>query len=492
MPRGGYVPYVSTVDVVLKENVICVVSADTGDPGDILLATTNTVFRQSHMGSISLVVCYDEDETNVSTNFDCITCIIPYRDTILVVSGSVVFQIKNNKRLRFAGDENGDDGFMNGNTLACKFDEPHSILVDNANDVVYVSDTGNNCIRKIQIASDPKKSTVTTLCSIKHPKSMAWLSTEHTQFVVTGVNECIYKVRLEDTLAHVTTIEFLDAHNRAVGVPNSIAVDGNRTIVLCIDDTNFIVALNYVHNIRSYVVRYLAGDRRDQGSIDGLCSFARFTNPTFLSICARTGRVFVCEENRKYRIVECGLKPNWTPKPCEINSNRLSLLETGKFADVCIYITKDVIVRAHSQILYEIGGFFKSMLDFSKEKQEQTDGSFMYNISLIEFKICKNQLDLVLRFVYAATTPLHDLMLSETDSKPTPLDIYRVANMLCLTGLEREALLQFSMSITEFNYDQLSDDAHSLPTTMRAPRDAIFRFFQVNNTLCVGDKRNRN
>ena len=56
--------------------------------------------------------------------------------------------IRGGKVSHFAGNGDGVAGYVDGTALACRFDSPGGLCVDN-DGAVYVADTGNNCIRKI-------------------------------------------------------------------------------------------------------------------------------------------------------------------------------------------------------------------------------------------------------------------------------------------------------------------------------------------------------
>lgn len=499
MSRGVLVPHVSTVHVPFKENVVCVVSAGMvgNSPRDLLIASPTTVYKQDHIGSLSLMLLYDEDGFDRSNAMSDITCIAPYLDSIIVVASTdnVMWKLTpTNQRRVFAGDEDVE-GMRDGHPIHSQFNCPHSVLVDEPSNKVFVSDTGNNCIRCVYTDSDPKKSIVTTMCTIKKPKGMAWLTKHRNEFVVVSDDEYLYKVVLLSTGAPVVTMIFvLDDNGHPIGKPTSVAVDGDGSIVVVFENSHFVVAVKYNHGLRSYVVRELAGSRTEHGLTDGVCDNARFSTPSFLSVSAVDGSVFVCENEPKYRVVDCGLQANRSiihNHTAQVRvGNRLELFETGMFADVCICLGNGVVVRAHSAILYESGGFFKCVLAQQCEKHAQADGMLMYVISLQDYNVNERQLLLLLRWVYGRPSPVHDLLRCETAPDTTPLEMFRVANMMLLEGLEQECLLQFARSLNEFNIMQLSDAAHRMPSTVNAPRLEIFAFFQRNPTIqMTGVKR---
>lgn len=60
----------------------------------------------------------------------------------------------------FAGDSNGTSGYFNGNGLNVRFNYPNGLIIDSKNNI-FISDTGNNVIRKITQNGD-----TTTFCGI--------------------------------------------------------------------------------------------------------------------------------------------------------------------------------------------------------------------------------------------------------------------------------------------------------------------------------------
>lgn len=234
----------------------------------------------------------------------------------------------------------------------------------------------------------------------------------------------------------------------------------------------------------------VAGHGTDSGNQDGLCKLARFHDPYFVSISPVDGRVFVLEHKQYYRVLDCGLKPIFVDPVAESRAAyRLELFNTKMFADVSIHVKNDVVVRAHSSVLYECGGFFLAAL---RQSFRLKPSAKKHVISLQDYHISETQLMLLLKWVYAES--LHserDVLRDNCNPEITPLEMYRIAHCLQMQAFEEECLAQFAHSITQYNYRELSNDAHRLESTVNGPRDEIYRFFQNNHTLAVGSKRCR-
>jgi DNA-binding beta-propeller fold protein YncE len=62
------------------------------------------------------------------------------------------------------GSERGDRGFKNAAGAAARFDAPRGVAVDDVNDCMFVADTGNHVIRRVNLSTFA----VSTLCGVAH------------------------------------------------------------------------------------------------------------------------------------------------------------------------------------------------------------------------------------------------------------------------------------------------------------------------------------
>ncbi len=196
----------------------------------------------------------------------------------------------------------GTTGSQDGNLLDARFNKPHSIVVDGS--VIYVSDTYNHTIRKIELtetggtvstlagsAGTEGSTDGTTGTSFKFPRGIA-VDNAYI-YVADRENHPIRRVQKSDgavvTLAGSGTAGYQDGNGTTAkfNSPNDIAVlDGSLFIM----DT-------YNHRIRKLqlsdnTVTTLAG-QSTKGSADGSGSSAQFNFP--YGIVAHAGDLIVAD-----------------------------------------------------------------------------------------------------------------------------------------------------------------------------------------------------
>lgn len=155
--------------------------------------------------------------------------------------------IKNGDVSTFAGD--GTKGDTNGPTKTASFDHPTGVAVD-SNGVVYVADYYNNLIRKIEsgyvttVAGDGlpgKQDGPAAGARFNAPTGVA-VDNNGTVYVADSSNQTIRRIQggVVDTLAGTGTAGYKNGHaNTAMfWQPSGLALDGSGTLLYVADSNN--------------------------------------------------------------------------------------------------------------------------------------------------------------------------------------------------------------------------------------------------------------
>ena len=210
-------------------------------------------------------------------------------------------------------------GFADGTGTAAEFRDAFHICVDSTETNLYIADVENVRIRKLVIGSGTANSgVVTTLAGgtsgwadgvglaarFRNPQGICIDSTGTNLYVTDYGNERIRKIVI--ATAEVTTLAGSSASGFADGT--GTAAQFNRPIAICIDSTgtNLYICDYAAHRIRklvigngtadSGVVTTLAGSvNGTPGAVDGIGSAATFNNPQGICIDSTGTNLYVAE-----------------------------------------------------------------------------------------------------------------------------------------------------------------------------------------------------
>lgn len=202
----------------------------------------------------------------------------------------------------------GTSGTTNGNGNAARFNFPYSIALDETNEFIYVADTTNHAIRRVNFDGD-----VTTVAGFagvagsldgvgvgaqfNQPFGITFNAANGTLYVADYGNNTIRKIVV--ATGAVTTIAGLagsatevDASGTAARFngPNGITIDPSGNLFVCDDGGHTIRKIA----MPAVAVTTLAGLAGSNGTADGTGSAARFKNPNEL-IADTAGNLFVSE-----------------------------------------------------------------------------------------------------------------------------------------------------------------------------------------------------
>jgi len=206
--------------------------------------------------------------------------------------------------LNLAGD--GTVGYKNGQGTVAQFNQPRGVVVDDQGNV-FVVDSQNNCIRMITHAGQVSTFAGSTKAGhidgyvhdalFNSPTDIAWDSKNNILYVADPYNSCIRAIKDNQ----VTTVagdgdygyEDGKASESKLNMPRGIEVDQDGHVYF-VDASNHairVIADGYVYT--------LAGGR--DGEVDGDLKAARFSNPSDLSIFDNGDLVVLDRYNRKLR-----------------------------------------------------------------------------------------------------------------------------------------------------------------------------------------------
>jgi len=186
----------------------------------------------------------------------------------------------------------GNPGFVDGPAVEAALKEPRGIVHDARLDVIYVADTGNHAVRRIQ------GGVMTTLAGsgkpgdrdgrgsgadFKSPIGLA-LDDAGNLYVVDSGN---HKLRVVTPHGAVTTIAGAGRPGHADGVAGNALFKEPEGVAVTADGTIFVAdTKNYViRRIREGIVTTIAGTMRP-GTVDGPASQAEFGHPSGIALDA--------------------------------------------------------------------------------------------------------------------------------------------------------------------------------------------------------------
>lgn len=198
----------------------------------------------------------------------------------------------------------GRTGFRNAAGNEAQFSEPAGIAYDPGSGAFFVSESCENRIRMV----DPQGTAGTLAGSGKqgnadgnrlnaafnHPRGIAYCEASHTLYVSDTGNNEIRKVSVDGT---VTTLAGATQAGFAGGLGSAARFD-HPTGVACDDDGNVYVADSKNNAIRRIwpngVVTTLAG-AKEAGTVDGVGEAARFSTPGDITYDPGSGALYVVD-----------------------------------------------------------------------------------------------------------------------------------------------------------------------------------------------------
>jgi sugar lactone lactonase YvrE len=211
-------------------------------------------------------------------------------------------------------------GKANGNGKLASFNVPTGIAIDNNSPPnFYVTDTGNNLIRKISSAGDVttfagsglvgKANGAALTASFNRPTGIA-LDILNNVYVVDSLNAQIRKITPQgvvSTLAGSGAVGYTNGLSDKATFfnPSGIAVDSSGNVYVADTSNNAIRAIS-----QAGVVTTLAGSATGvAGNDGGVGVAARFNNPTGIAIAA-SGKIYVVEANNNaIRVISPTITP---------------------------------------------------------------------------------------------------------------------------------------------------------------------------------------
>jgi DNA-binding beta-propeller fold protein YncE len=205
--------------------------------------------------------------------------------------------------------QSGTSGFVDGPGPAALFDKPRAVATDGAS--LYIADTFNNCIRKIALATGA----VSTIAGqpgvsgsqdgtgsealFNEPYGIAYDSSDGSLYIADTMNYTIRK--LEPATCAVTTVAGeAGQHGYANGTgtsakfssPQGMAYDANNDC-LYVADTGSCTIRKVA--LSGYIVTTLAGSHGVKGHDDAVGTAATFDSPSGIAVDSTGSTVYVAD-----------------------------------------------------------------------------------------------------------------------------------------------------------------------------------------------------
>ena len=435
-----------------------------GIDGTVFVATDSAIYVLSPAGFVALFAGSRsetretgyQDGEGPDARFDS------PRGLAVASDGSLLVADTKNHRLRRVTPHGtvstvagGERGFADGVGTAVCFYYPWGIVVD-GHGTIYVSDYGNECIRKVT----PSDWTVSTLCCVGTHAGFADEAAAATRFhsplglamdmdgnliVADRDNNCIRKVVPLD--GRVSTVAGSGSAGKGLAdgeaaaarfdQPQDVAVDGNNTILIA-DCNN-----NCLRKIASEgaQVTTLAGSS-EPGKVDGEGASVRFNAPCAVVLDER-GRLLVAEPANTgcQRVVEASLSPRLTVEPWKnplttVVEDYAKMLRDTSLADVTFAVDGQRF-HAHRCMLAARSPYFKALFASGQGMREEGSRAAGGDIELEE--VSAPDFEMLMEYLYSHKLPEGE----EWQAGPGPGEMAVVADWFQASGLYMHCVGKF-------------------------------------------------
>jgi len=215
--------------------------------------------------------------------------IVATNGELYIADNHAIYQLSSGVRQVFAGSV-GNPGNVNGKGIAARFNAPSGIVADSLGNL-YVADTNNNAIRKVD-----RQANVTTYSQqiVSTPTSIA---IDLYSYIVT-TNTIGNNINIIKPDGTVSVIAGSGASGQADGTPRVATFNAPQGIAINSFNTQLYIADTGNHIIRKmdtqYNVTTIAGTAGAAGYVDATGSSARFSSPTGLAF-NQEGYLFVAD-----------------------------------------------------------------------------------------------------------------------------------------------------------------------------------------------------
>jgi sugar lactone lactonase YvrE len=222
---------------------------------------------------------------------------------------------------------NPDGGFVNGAPAVAQFSYPTGIATDNTGNL-YVADTGNNAIRRVNSTNGVETVQVNTY-AFSLPQAVA-VDTNNNLWVADTGNDVVCVISnisvitnqsvhvIAGTRHHTGTNDSVNASSALFNEPAGLLWDPNGAGLLISDTGNNTVRRLYANTTRGgFSVETVAGQPTEPGSKDGPISVAQLNAPTGMAVdTINNGYYIVDQKNNALRRYQTGppLPPVTTPQ----------------------------------------------------------------------------------------------------------------------------------------------------------------------------------
>ena len=276
----------------------------------------------------------------------------------------------------------GEDGFAEGKGAKAKFNKPSAIAISDNEQSLYIADTGNHRIRKIDIATGE----VTTLAGsgtsggtggtlanaqFNSPRSIA---AQGSKLYVADNNTGIREIDIAGE--RVTTLSTTGA---ALGGKKSLAITGSKLYVLNNRSPGSILEIDI--DMVTKVATTLVGGSGGLGPKDGIGDKALFNGPESMSISSDGTSLVVADDGnstRAIRSVDIAAKTVGTLGKLDAASG----MPTGSAADPKIGVASGIYIADSKnsrikrlKLAISGGAIVSQIVDFAgNSKEESKDG----------------------------------------------------------------------------------------------------------------------